>query len=210
MKKLFKVLGLLTIAAALFVGCKDPSGSASDPYADCSEEITADEIVLSAGTWTLKGVMTLSFSQSSQIYEFKASVAEDGTYTFTSGTATMIMDLAEYMDEDQLAQFNSLPADTKELMAEQMAASMAGSLPEDASVSLNGTHITISATLDENALQGAQSEFAFDELPDDATIKANSAKTAYVISFTDETTYYDQEGNRQSGTETYTYYISKD
>lgn len=208
MKKIIKVLGLLTIAAALFVGCKNDE--TSDPFADCSETITADDIELSAGAWTVKGVMTLSFSKSSEIYEFKATVADDGTYTFTSGTATMIMDLAEYMDADELSQFNNLPADQKKQLAEQYATFMAGSLPEGSSVSLNGTLLTVSVPLDDASIQNAQSTFAFDQLPNDATIKANSAKTAYVITFTEATTYYDQSGNPQPATETFTYYINKD
>ena len=188
MKKLFKVLGLLTIAAALFVGCnepKDPTANPSTPpstgpaastsFDDCTTTIAAaTDITLSAGTWTVKQVMTTKGA--SQTYTIKASVNNLGEYTFTSGTLTF----------PPLDATKAPPAFQELTTEEEKKAFIIEfyQLTENATFVFNGTIITVTDTLSDDELASKNAELKFAELPGDTVNKTNSTKSKYVISYT--------------------------
>ena len=197
MKKLSKLAAILAalVLACAFIGCangnssddsnSNSGGSSTTAFADCTT--TAEEVTLADGNWTVKVVNEAEGI--SQEYNIKASVS-NGSFTLTSGTATETEDLSVVMTEDELAEFKNLSEDEKK-------SALADMVPEGATVTINGTKVTISATLEEDTLTAMQSSMDLSEIPEGATIKTNSDKTKYIISLT-------------NGDGTETIYISKD
>lgn len=176
MKKI-TILGTMLLAAALiFTGCKD--NDATNEFDDCTTTVTSDDIVLADGNWTIKAVISADGESSNMT--LKATV-ENGEYTFTSGSGTMTSDVKEGLAEMGIteAQWNSLSNDEKKLLFSMF-------LPEGASVSFNGTKMTVTATLDAKTLAGLKNQYDLDNLPPTATIKSNDAKDKYVVTFVDE------------------------
>ena len=213
MKKLFKVLGLLTIAAALFVGCGEPKDATSSPstnpsatpstgpaastsFDDCTTTVSSTaDISLAAGTWTVKNVM--STQGETQTYDLKASVDNSGNYTFTSGTCTFPqLDATTAPDE-----FTALKTEEeKKAFIIDMY-----DLSENTTIVFEGTKITVTDTISNEELAEINAKLKFDKLPENTVIKANSTKTKYVISYT---TTEDNKG--KTITISNTLYLSKD
>ena len=128
----------------------------------------ATEVTLADGNWTIKYVMNdVGVSVEANI---KATVT-NGSYSFTSGTGTLSADLSKVQ--------GGIGA------------------PEGATVTYNGTIVTVTAAYDAEELAEMQSSMDLSELPNCATIKTNSDNTKYIISYTEEGI-------------TYTIYVSKD
>ena len=203
MKKLFKVLGLLTIAAALFVGCDEPKDATGGPstgsssgeisFDDCTTTVSsAADISLASGTWTFKCDQTSE--DDSRTYNFKASVIDSGNYTFTSGTGTYIdsfdLEIEYEKNPTALETFNELTDDAqkKQWIIENEYAGY----PEGTIISISlidGIKVTATVTYPfpetgTDSVAKMQKDFALANLPTDAEIKTNSTKTKYVISYT--------------------------
>ena len=179
MKKLIKVSALIAAMAlaCAFFGCSD--GNSTSSFYDCTTTVTATELTFADGNWTVKAVINgEGFSTEMNI---KASVS-NGSFSFTSGTGTETVDLASMMSEEELNDFNQLTDEQKK----QMIEAMISSAPEEATVTINGTKVTVKAALDAEELAEMQSSMDLSELPNSATIKTNSDNTKYIISLTED------------------------
>lgn len=196
MKKLLKISALIAAMAlsCAFFGCSNGNSSVdNNSFDDCTA--TATEVTLSDGNWTLK--ITQSEDGMSSETNIKAT-ASNRSYTFKSGSGTMVVDLSKGMTEEELTEFNALSTDDekKQAIIKMMEC------PEDATITFNGNIVTIKASYStKEALQQLQSEFnlssLLSSLPADAIIKTNSDKTKYTITVS-------KEGS------TMVFYISKD
>ena len=196
MKKLLKISALIAAMAlsCAFFGCSNGNssgGSTTISFDDCTAPAT--EVTLSDGNWTLK--ITQSGDGFSSEGHIKAT-ASNGSYTFTSGSETRVVDLSKEMTEEDLTEFNALSTDAqkKQAIIERMGC------PEDATITFNGNIVTIKASYStEKALQQIQSTFDLSKLPSEAIIKTNSDKTKYTITLSID-----------EGKGTAVFYISKD
>lgn len=195
MKKLFKITALIaaTVFACAFFGCSngnssDDNNSTTVSFDDCTTTVT--EVSLADGNWTVKVVM--NDERNSGEMNIKAIVS-NGSYSFTSGTGTQTIDLATQMSAEELNAFNKLTDEEKKQIIEKMSSSA----PEGATVTINGTKVTITAALDAKTLAEMQLSMDLSELPSNANLKTNSDNTKYII-------YYTEDGM------TVTIYISKD
>ena len=196
MKKLLKISALIAAMAlsCAFFGCSNGNSSVdNNSFDDCTA--TATKVTLSDGNWTLK--ITQSGDGMSSETNIKAT-ASNGSYTFNSGSGTMVVDLSKVMKAEELTEFNALSTDDekKQAIIKMMEC------PEDATITFNGNIVTIKASYStKEALQQLQSEFnlssLLSSLPADAIIKTNSDKTKYTITVS-------KEGS------TTVFYISKD
>ena len=190
MKKLLKISALIAAMAlsCAFFGCSNGNSSVdNNSFDDCTE--TATEVTLSDGNWTLK------LTQIGDGYSSERNIiatASNGSYTFTSGSETMAVDLSKEMAKEELTEFNALSKNEKEQkIIEKMKC------PEDAIITFNGNIATIKVSLSTKDLQQLQSTFDLSTLPKEAIIKTNSDKTKYTITLS-------REGS------TMVFYISKD
>ena len=193
MKKLLKISALIAAMAlsCAFFGCSNGNssgGSTTISFDDCTAPAT--EVTLSDGNWTLK--ITQSEDGMSSETNIKAT-ASNRSYTFKSGSGTMVVDLSKGMTEEELTEFNALSTDDekKQAIIKMMEC------PEDATITFNGNIVTIKASLSTKDLQELQSDFNFSSLPPEAIIKTNSDETKYTITVS-------KEGS------TTVFYISKD
>ena len=191
MKKLLKISALIAAMAlsCAFFGCSNGNSSVdNNSFDDCTA--TATEVTLSDGNWTLK--ITQSEDGMSSETNIKAT-ASNRSYTFKSGSGTMVVDLSKGMTEEELTEFNALSTDDekKQAIIKMMEC------PEDATITFNGNIVTIKASLSTKDLQELQSDFNFSSLPPEAIIKTNSDETKYTITLS-------SDGN------TMVFYISKD
>ena len=164
------------------------SGTTTSSFDDCTTATT--EVILANGNWTVKVVM--NDERMSGEMNIKAIVS-NGSYSFTSGTGTQTIDLATQMSEEELNAFNQLTDEEKK----QIIEAMSSSAPEGATVTINGTKVTITAALDAETLAEMQSSMDLSELPSNANLKTNSDNAKYII-------YYTEDGMTE------TIYISKD
>ena len=192
MKKLLKISALIAAMAlsCAFFGCSNGNssgGSTTISFDDCTA--TATGVTLSDGNWTLK------ITHSGDGYSSERNIiatASNGSYTFTSGSETMAVDLSKKMAEEELTEFNALSKNEKEQkIIEKMEC------PEDAIITFNGNIATIKVSLSTKDLQQLQSTFDLSTLPKEAIIKTNSDNTKYTITLS-------SEGS------TMVFYISKD
>lgn len=182
MKRLIKVSALIaamTLTCAFF-GCSDGDssndGNSTISFDDCT--ITATEITLTDGNWTLKITESDDDGMSSEM-NIKAT-ASDGSFTYQSGSGTMTVDLSEMLEEDELTEFNTLSTDEKKQeIIEEM------DCPEDATITFNGNIVTIKASLSTEDLANIQSGCDLSSIPSEAVIKTNSDKTKYTITLFD-------------------------
>mgnify|MGYP003400856188 FL=1 len=200
MIKLFKITALIATMAltCAFFGCSNgnssdennsnSSSTTTSSFDDCTTATT--EVILANGNWTVKVVM--NDERMSGEMNIKAIVS-NGSYSFTSGTGTQTIDLATQMSEEELNAFNQLTDEEKK----QIIEAMSSSAPEGATVTINGTKVTITAALDAETLAEMQSSMDLSELPSNANLKTNSDNTKYII-------YYTEDGMTE------TIYISKD
>ena len=177
MKKLTFLGTMLLAAALIFTGCKDTKDETS-AYSDCTEDATTVE--LSAGTWTLTTTVVESEGRADMVAT--ATVDEEGNYTFTSLTQTMVTTVPDAYKE----MWDAMSEDDKKAFVTGEDA------PENVQITINGYNVKMSGTItDATQLASFASSFDLDELAEavedgSATIKTNSDKTKYVITVTDE------------------------
>ncbi len=192
--KLFNLMATLFCMVMLVftVACDNGNGgNGGASFDDCDQ--VAEEIVLSDGEWTVKGVMVSEEEGASSEVTMQATV-ESNEYTFTSGTYTTTMDFAVMFEDspEALEMFNSLSDAQKNAMFLEGA-----DLQEGTSVTWNGTKVTMSGSIPEEELAGYKEEFDFDSLFDsDCVVKTNADNTKYVIT-------YEEAGYKEE------YFISK-
>ena len=177
MKKLVKILGLLLVAGALFVGCKQ------------EVNIDATEVKLSNGNWDVSFVMSATMSESDgykMAMESKSSgaIKVDGeTFTYLSYTSTGSIIITCPSAE--------VAAAAKDTMNSQLAPFFG---EDDFTVKVDGAKIIASASETATAEQLAYmnkgtnlvSE-AFDYSDEEGVvIKTNKKKTEYKITYADK------------------------
>lgn len=191
--KLFNLMATLFCMVMLVftVACDNGNGGNGGASFDDCDRI-AEEIVLSDGEWTLKGVMVSKEEGMSSEITMQATV-ENNEYIFTSGTLTATMDFAVMFEDspEALEMFNSLSDEQKNEMFLEDA-----DLQEGTSVTWNGTKVTMSASIPEEELVEYKEDLDFDSLPEEFIVKTNADNTKYVIS-------YEEEGYKEE------YFISK-
>lgn len=170
MKKLVKILGLLLVAGALFVGCKQEAN------------IETDKVELSNGTWDLvqKGTATVSedgYSVSiSENYNVTFKVA-DKLVTFTKGSYGMSMTWGFGSSEEAAA----LKPTIEKMFGGE----------EGVTVTASGSNVIVSASedfdeeeiADMNKGELKASDFIDSYITDEAVIKTNKKKTEYLITW---------------------------
>ena len=170
MKKLVKLFGLLLVAGALFVGCKQ------------NVDIDADKIELSNGTWDItseaSGAYTEGTLSGSIAYIMKEAIKVSGdkfTYLSESQTIKVTLDCGS--------------ADAAAAAKASFDEKYAGK--EDApTISVSGSKLIMSQTYTSDAEDIAAmnedenlvSEFTGD-FPEDATLKRNKSKTEYKLTY---------------------------
>ncbi|MBR4179821.1 MAG: hypothetical protein IKR45_03875 [Treponema sp.] len=177
MKKLVKILGLLLVAGALFVGCKQEAN------------IDATEVKLSNGNWDMSFVMSATMSESDgykMAMETKYSGAikvEGETFTYLSYTAT-----GSIIITCPSAEVAALAKDTMNAEFEEWFEG------DDFTVKVDGSKIIASASETATAEQLANMNkgtnlvskvFDYSDV-EGAVIKTNKKKTEYKITYTDK------------------------
>ena len=172
MKKLVKILGLLLVAGALFVGCKQ------------NVDIDADKIELSNGTWDI------TYTTSGTASEMGLT----GTVEATSKEAIKVSgDTYTYLSSSYSVKFTVEcgSADAAAAAKAELEAVFAAAGEEDMpSVSVSGSKLVLTSTETSDADDIAAmnedenlvSEFTGD-LPEGATLKRNKSKTEYKLTF---------------------------
>ncbi len=198
MKKLSILSVMLLTAALVFSGCKAQADDSSDPFSECSE--TVDSVVMTDGTWTITN------SDSGSIYgisykedmKLKATVANND-YTFTSGTAVIVMSTKDVLGEEY-EEYKSLPASYKKMMENEMKAEMEEMLSSMGTVTkstMNDENITVELELSNTLLSYMKSSLNLNNLPSGTVIKTNKENTKYILEV-------------PMNGKTVTYYASKD
>ena len=172
MKKLVKILGLLLVAGALFVGCKQEAN------------IETDEIKLSNGTWDLEMRAAYSVTQST----FSASFASGENITFKVEGETYTVTKGSYNYSVTYDFGSEAAASAAKAQLESYYKAEDGF-----SVSTSGSKITVksSQALDDEDIASMNkgdcnvSEFSA-MFPEDAVIKTNKKKTEYKITYTEK------------------------
>ena len=169
MKKLVKILGLLLVAGALFVGCKQ------------NVDIDADKIELSNGTWDITSEASGAYTQG----------ALSGSIAYISKEAIQVSgDKSTYLSVSQTikATFDCGSADAAAAAKAGFDEAYAGN--ENApSISVSGSKLIMSQTYtadaedieEMNKDENLVSEFGY--LPEGATLTRNKSKTEYKITY---------------------------
>ncbi len=188
MKKLVKILALLTIAAALFMGCSNSSsgssnndnGTPSDSGADSGKETASNAIELSDGNWTLKVKTTSSQAKGSVGYVTLHATVSGKNVTFTSGTVDSVTDL------EAMGAAGLTDAEIEAMLTKLNAAAAETGL----TYSYDKTTKTILASMAMTAAQLKQYSGMYDltRVPSDVKVTSNAAKTQYSFTITDEGT----------------------
>ena len=173
MKKLVKLFGLLLVAGALFVGCKQ------------NVDIDADKIELSNGTWDIKAELTGAYTEG----------ALSGSIAYIMKEAIKVSgDKFTYLSESQTIKV-TLDCGSADAAAEAKASydkAYAGN--ENApTISVSGSKLIMSQTNDADAEDIAamnEDENLVSELvgdfPEDATLKRNKSKTEYKLTYVEK------------------------
>ncbi len=179
MKKLVKILGLLLVAGALFVGCKQEAN------------IDATEVKLSNGNWDISFVMSATMSESDgykMAMESKSSGAikvEGETFTYLSYTST-----GSIIITCPSAEVAAAAAQDSDLLKLMMGEDIEG----DFTVKVDGSKIIVSASETATAEQLAYMNKGthlvsktFDYSDDEGVvIKTNKKKTEYKITYVEK------------------------
>jgi len=173
MKKLVKLFGLLLVAGALFVGCKQ------------NVDIDADKIELSNGTWDIKAELTGAYTEGTL----------SGSIAYIMNEAIKVSgDKFTYLSESQTIKV-TLDCGSADAAAEAKASYdkvYAGN--ENApTISVSGSKLIMSQTNNADAEDIAAmnedenlvSEFTGD-FPEDATLKRNKSKTEYKLTYVEK------------------------
>jgi len=209
-----KILTLLMIFVALFtfVACDTGNSSSGNggngtsnveiinpddvakEFADCTTDVDVENMVIADGSWTVIGIQPDAEMFQSVTVTLQATV-KDNYFTYTSGTATSIVDASIMLEEYP----ETLEALRNAKNDEEKTAIMFGGMPEGATVTWDGLIATMTYPFDQEALDDC-SDMQFSSLPEFAVVKCNADKTKYVIS----ATYESAEGEV-----TETYYLEK-
>lgn len=174
MKKLIKFLGLLLVAGAMFVGCKQEAN------------IDTNEVKLSNGKWDIVSSMSTKTKRGG--YTGSVSNTSSETINVSGDTYTYIS-----YSGNQSVSF-TLPEGTDEAALRTLAALMTGGDEDDEdkpTVTINGTTLTITdsytATAEEiakmNEDENKISEDYTSNYPEGTVIKTNKKKTEYKITW---------------------------
>ena len=174
MRKLVKVLGLLTIAAALFIGCSGGNNEENGGGSGGGGQ-AANAIELSDGNWTVR-IKTEGPAQSAVMYMTFHATVSGGIYTFTSGSMDTEMDMSAYAGVSDSA----IEADL-----EQLNQALAGTGMSYTYDRIN-KKLFMCYEMDEDTLAGASGELDLSQLPPDVEITSNDAKTEYSFTITED------------------------
>lgn len=175
MKKLTKLLGLLLVAGAMFVGCQQEAN------------IDTNEVKLSDGKWDI--VTSMSTKIKRGLYTGSLSYGSSETINVSGDTYTYIS-----YSMNQGVSF-TLPEGTDEKALTAFATAMTSGESDEGenkpTVLINGTTITITnsttATAEEieemNEQEHKISEDYTSELPEGVVIKTNKKKTEYIVTW---------------------------
>lgn len=202
-----KILTFLMIFVALFtfVACDTGNSSSGNggngtsndvakEFADCTTDVNVENMVISDGNWTVIGIQPDAEMFQSVTVTLQATV-KDNYFTYTSGTATSIVDASIMLEEYP----ETLEALRNAKNDEEKTAIMFGGMPEGATVTWDGLIATMTYPLSQEDFEDSE-EMQFSSLPEFAVVKSNADKTKYVISIT-----YEYAGSEV----TETYYIEK-
>lgn len=168
MKKITKILGLLAIAATLFIGCSNGNDSKS-----------SQSIELSDGNWTFKTKITADEMPEVVTYTTLHATVSGGNINFTSGT----MDI-----EEALSDFGW--ADLSDEEIEAQVASLNANPPAQlrgSTVFYDKTSNTLYVCTPMTASQLSQfSNQDFSDIPSSVKISSNEAKTHYSFTITED------------------------
>ena len=202
-----KILTFLMIFVALFtfVACDTGNSSSGNggngtsndvakEFADCTTDVNVENMVISDGNWTVIGIQPDAEMFQSVTVTLQATV-KDNYFTYTSGTATSIVDASIMLEEYP----ETLEALRNAKNDEEKTAIMFGGMPEGATVTWDGLIATMTYPLSQEDFED-YSDMQFSSLPEFAVVKSNADKTKYVISMTFES---------DEGEVTMKYYIEK-
>ncbi len=173
MKKLFKFMGLLLVAGALFMGCQQEAS------------ISTDEITLSNGTWNIVYAQKCSYKDTTTNYDLAIKTTNDQTYKVANDLGTLLKGSYEY------SMSITLPAEYSEAVISAAVDGYEETLEEGQSIKVNGRTIIISEKevftqeeIDEQNERGLIITKNMEDNWSGATITTNKNKTVYKVSYT--------------------------
>jgi hypothetical protein len=188
MKKLVKILALLTIAAALFMGCSNSSsgssnndnGTPSDSGADSGKGTASNAIELSDGNWTVKIKMTTTQVKDAVTYVTLHATVSGKNVNYTSGTIDTKQDMSIYsnLTDDQL----------EDVIADMNAAAAATGTGLTYSYDKTTKTLFMCMPMTQAQLKQYSDMSDLSKLPSDVKVTSNAAKTQYSFTVTGEGT----------------------
>ncbi|MBO5400567.1 MAG: hypothetical protein J6A14_01870 [Spirochaetaceae bacterium] len=165
-------------------------------FADCTTDVDVENMEISDGSWT---VIEIQQSTGGILSLKLQATVEDDYFTYTSGTATSIVD-ASIMLEEEPELLDALRNAKNDEEKTAIMIELQGEMPEGATLTWDGLIGTMTYPLNQEDLEDYSEDIQFSSLPEFAVVKCNADKTKYVISITYE---------RDESEITETYYIEK-